>query len=134
MGKKMASLIITAALMLPLLVSCGDTAEKYPGEKNVEFNFTEGFIINVSDDDRQYVKCAVMLEVNDAKLLPVLTERQNRLRDHVVDLISARTKDEVRQTSVKDAILTDLVTLVNEALNTESVMAAYFTEYTPIRQ
>ncbi|MDR1669699.1 MAG: flagellar basal body-associated FliL family protein [Oscillospiraceae bacterium] len=134
MGRKIAALCLLAVMAMTLLASCGEKAEAYTGQKNVNFSFDEPFIANVSDEPRQYVKCAIMLEISDEKLLEELTAKQHRIRGFVYDLIGARTNEQVRDIAEKSTILAEFIALANAEFNTDAIVAAYFTEFTPVRQ
>ncbi len=128
--KKLAALI----LALLLLASCGAKEEQFPGQNYVSFPLEEVFTVNVSDDARQYVRCAITLELQDETLVADLTAKQHRINGYITDAISMRTTAQVRDPNEKAVILTEIVAGINREFNTESVMKAYFTEFTTVRQ
>lgn len=129
----MRKIALAFILMLPLLASCGKEEAGYAGKDYIPFPLTGDFIVNVTDE-RQYVKCSITLELQDDSLVADLTEKQYRISEYITNAIGSRTAEQVKNPAERKSILAEIVAGINTEFNTKTVMDAFFTTFTTVRQ
>ncbi len=130
----MRKMALAFILMLPLLASCSKEEAGYEGKDYIPFPLVGDFIVNVQDDSRQYVKCSITLELQDESLVADLTEKQYRVSAYITNAIGSKTAAQVKDPAERNLILAEIVSGINTEFNTKTVMRAFFTTFTTVRQ
>lgn len=86
-------------------------------------------VVNLSGQDRRYLRVGVSLGVSDPKQVKELDEHKSQLLDLVISVFSAADVEELTSDEGKTEIKHELVKRMHEELHLESVVRVYFTEF-----
>lgn len=85
------------------------------------------FTVNLKDSNyRRYIRTEITLETNQKKVVGELTEKDYRIRDKVIGILS---KKNVSDLSDKEALKHELIGAINEDLVNGEVVGIYFEEF-----
>ncbi len=88
------------------------------------------FVVNLLDNHGgRYLKVVIQLEIQDDKTLPEFNASKPRLRDAVIDLISAKSYKELMEPGGKQQLRDELLLRLNANLKEGKVAKIYFTEF-----
>lgn len=88
------------------------------------------FVVNLMDNNgERYLKLALQLEITDAKGVAELDQLKPKLRDNVLDLLSAKSFKELMDMPGKQRLREEIAMRLNAFLTTAKVSKVYFTEF-----
>jgi len=88
------------------------------------------FIINLRDANAErYLKLVIQLEISDPQGVKELDLLKPKLRDNILDLLSAKTYQELMDVAGKQRLREEIAMRLNSFLNTTKVSRVYFTEF-----
>lgn len=107
----------------------GDVVKKEPALVSAMYAM-EPFVVNLMDDQGgRYLKAVIQLEVNDEKIVPELNRIKPKLRDAVLDLLSAKSFKDLMDPSGKQQLRDEVVLRLNAHLTEGKVLKVFFTEF-----
>lgn len=90
----------------------------------------EPFIVNLIDNTgERYLKVVIQLEVSHQNCLTELDLLKPRLRDSILDLLSAKSPRDLLDINGKQRLREEIITRLNTFLTTGKVVRVYFTEF-----
>ncbi|MCX7817087.1 MAG: flagellar basal body-associated FliL family protein [Syntrophales bacterium] len=90
----------------------------------------EPFIVNLQDTNGdRYLKLVLQLEVSDPEGVKELNLLKPKLRDNILDLLSAKTYRELMDVTGKQRLKEEITLRINSFLTTTKVSRVYFTEF-----
>jgi flagellar FliL protein len=90
----------------------------------------EAFIVNIADGNgERYLKLVIQLEVSDQAIIPELEQLKPKLRDTILDLLTAKTHKDIMDLSGKQRLREDIAGRVNNILSKGKVTKVYFTDF-----
>lgn len=90
----------------------------------------EAFIVNIADGNgERYLKLVIQLEVSDQTIIPELEQLKPKLRDTILDLLTAKTHKDIMDLSGKQRLREDIAGRVNNILSKGKVTKVYFTDF-----
>ncbi len=90
----------------------------------------EPFIVNLLDNQgERYLKVAMQLEVSDQTAIAELEQLKPKLRDNVLDLLTAKTYSELIDLPGKQRLREELATRLNSYLTKGKIAKVYFTDF-----
>jgi flagellar FliL protein len=88
------------------------------------------FIVNLADNSSErYLKVAMQFEVAGQKDPKALDELKPKLRDSILDILTAKSSGELMDINGKQRLRDDIVIKLNSLLSTGKVKRVYFTEF-----
>ena len=88
------------------------------------------FIANLSDrDGGRYIKTTIQLEFAGAEPPDWLDKRMPQVRDMILTLLTSKSFDDIRTPEGKQLLRDEIILRANQALQSESVTAVYFTDF-----
>jgi len=89
----------------------------------------EPFIVNLIDNGgERYLKTAIQLEVSQQDTVAELEQLKPKLRDSILDLLSAKSYNDLMDMGGKQRLRDEIVLRLNSFLTTGKVDRVYFTE------
>lgn len=89
----------------------------------------EPFIVNLTDNNgERYLKLVMQLEISGKECVPELDQLTPKLRDTVLDLLSAKSYNDIIGIGAKQRLRDELIMRINRFLTTGEVYKVYFTE------
>jgi flagellar protein FliL len=90
----------------------------------------EPFIVNLADNQgERYLKLVMQMEVSDLTVSPQLDQLKPKLRDNILDLLTAKTYTELMETGGKQRLRDEIVIRLNSFLTKGKIVRVYFTEF-----
>jgi flagellar protein FliL len=110
------------------------SADKKPAEQTKQtvaiFWPLDAFIVNLIDNEgERYLKVVMQLEASDQSAVDELNLLKPKVRDNILDLLSAKTYKEMMDPIGKQRLRDEIVLRVNGYLTKGKVLKAYFTEF-----
>ena len=142
--KKPIMKIVVIALSLVVVVAVGVAGAVYflggyGGEKKVAPQPRpaigalwpmEPFIVNLLDNQgERYLKVIMQLEVSDQLVIAELDLLKPKLRDNVLDLLSAKAYNDLIDLAGKQRLRDELATRLNSFLRKGKIVKVYFTDF-----
>ncbi len=88
------------------------------------------FIVNLIDNEgERYLKVVMQLELSDQPALEELNLLKPKLRDNILDLLSAKTYKEMMDPIGKQRLRDEIVLRANGYLTKGKILKVYFTEF-----
>lgn len=88
------------------------------------------FIVNLIDNDgERYLKVVLQLELTDQPAVEELNLLKPKLRDNILDLLSAKTYKEMMDPIGKQRLRDEIVLRANGYLTKGKILKVYFTEF-----
>lgn len=88
------------------------------------------FVVNLlSESGNRFLKVALDLELNDAKLQPEMDHKKSMIRDIVIRTFSSKTFEEISTLKGKDKLKEEVLDKINENLSDGYVKNIYFTDF-----
>lgn len=89
----------------------------------------EPFIVNLTDNGgERYLKAVIQLEVSQPATVTELEQLRPKLRDSVLDLLSAKSYQDLMDTAGKQRLREEIITRLNSFLTSGRVDRIYFTD------
>jgi flagellar FliL protein len=90
----------------------------------------EPFIVNLLDNQgERYLKIIMQLEVSNQLVVAELEQLKPKLRDNVLDLLTAKTYSELMDMGGKQRLRDEVAVRVNSYLTKGKVAKVYFTDF-----
>jgi flagellar FliL protein len=90
----------------------------------------EPFIVNLLDNQgERYLKIIMQLEVSNQLVVADLEQLKPKLRDNVLDLLTAKTYSELMDMGGKQRLRDEVAVRVNSYLTKGKVVKVYFTDF-----
>jgi flagellar protein FliL len=90
----------------------------------------EPFIINLQDNQgERYLKLIVQLEISDPLGVKELDMLKPKMRDNILDLLSAKTYKELMDVGGKQRLREEIMMRLNSIVSTAKISKVYFTEF-----
>jgi flagellar FliL protein len=90
----------------------------------------EPFIVNLADNQGdRYLKVTLELEISDAACLPELNQIKAKLRDNILDLLTAKTYKDLMDIAGKQRLRDEIGMRLNSFMGTCKVTKVYITEF-----
>ena len=88
------------------------------------------FVVNLlSESGNRFLKVAVDLELNDAKLQPEMDQKKYLVRDIIIRTFSSKTFEEISTLKGKDKLKEEVLNKINENLSDGYIKNIYFTDF-----
>lgn len=88
------------------------------------------FIVNLADNQgERYLKVVMQLEVSDPTITSQLEQLKPKLRDNVMDLLTAKTYSELMDVGGKQRLRDEIALRLNSFLAKGGIAKVYFTEF-----
>ena len=88
------------------------------------------FIVNLSDNQgERYLKIVIEIEVSDQSVVPELELLKPKLRDNMLDLLTAKSFNELMDVGGKQRLRDEIVVRLNSFLVKGKIVQVYFTEF-----
>lgn len=141
-GPGMKMLIIAGGLVLLLGVggyfgytmvfqekkSAKSTPKENKGKEKMTLVSMEPFILNLADPGR-HLKVALQFELNDEKDELKVKERNPKLRDMIIMLLSSKSVDSVSSAEGKFQLKDEILLRANQTMDKELFKNVYFTDF-----
>lgn len=90
----------------------------------------DAFVVNIIDaNTERYLKLVVQLEVSDPTVITELEQIKPKLRDSILDLLTAKTYKDLMDLSGKQRLREDIAGRINNILTKGKVTKVYFTDF-----
>lgn len=90
----------------------------------------EPFIVNLMDNNGdRYLKAVIQLELSDPTAIPELEQLKPKLRDNVLDLLSAKSYKDLMETGGKERLREEIAMRLSSFMTKGKVIKVYFTEF-----
>lgn len=90
----------------------------------------EPFIVNLRDNNgERYLKVVLQLEVSQPAVVSELDLLKPKLRDSTLDLLGAKSYQELQDLSGKQKLRDDIMIRLNSFLTSGKIVRIYFTEF-----
>ena len=90
----------------------------------------EPFIVNLADNNgERYLKVTIELEVTDKKIIEELNILKPKLRDNVLDLLTAKSYKDLVDMVGKQRLRDEIQMRLNSYLSGGKITKVYFTEF-----
>ena len=90
----------------------------------------EPYIVNLRDNNgERYLKVVLQLEMSNPELLSELNLLKPKLRDSTLDLLSAKSYQELQEFSGKQKLREDIMIRLNSFLTSGKIVRIYFTDF-----
>ena len=117
-------------LLLKQKPAATDQAKTAPKPQVSVFFPMEPFIVNLIDNEgERYLKVVMQLELSDMKMVEEFKMLNPKLRDTVLDLLSAKTYKEMMDPLGKQRLREEIVVRMNMIATQGKVLKVYFTEF-----
>ncbi len=88
------------------------------------------FVVNLlSESGNRFLKVALDLELNDAKLQPEMDHKKSMIRDIIIRTFSSKSFEEISTLKGKDKLKEEVLDKINENLSDGYVKNIYFTDF-----
>jgi len=88
------------------------------------------FIVNLADNQgERYLKVVMQLEVSDPTIPAQLEQLKPKLRDNVMDLLTAKSYAELMESGGKQRLRDEIMLRLNSFLTKGGIVRVYFTEF-----
>ena len=133
--KKKKIVIILAVLVMAaaayfLFAAGGGSGNGKSGGKETEYVYAvkASFVTNVKDSVKLF-KATIVLVADEGGLDTFFKEKQCIIRDVVLFELRDLTEEDIRSPDIMDRLRTSLPASLNAALETESIISVYFTDF-----
>ena len=90
----------------------------------------EPFIVNLLDNQgERYLKIVMQLEISDQTVVAELEQLKPKLRDNVLDLLTAKTYSELIDIGGKQRLRDEIAMRLNSYLTKGKIVKVYFTDF-----
>lgn len=90
----------------------------------------EPFIVNLADNQgERYLKVVMQMEVSDMTVSVEMDQLKPKLRDNILDLLTAKTYSELMDMGGKQRLRDEIVTRLNSFITKGKIVRVYFTEF-----
>jgi flagellar FliL protein len=90
----------------------------------------EPFVINLQDNQgERYLKLVIQLEISDPLGVKELDLLKPKMRDNILDLLSAKTLKELMDTGGKQRLREEIMMRLNSIVMTSKITKIYFTDF-----
>ncbi|MFB3925568.1 MAG: flagellar basal body-associated FliL family protein [Syntrophales bacterium] len=90
----------------------------------------EPFIVNLIDNNgERYLKISIELEVSDKNIIPEMNKLKPKLRDNVLDLLTAKSYKDLVDMVGKQRLRDEIMMRLNSFLVGGKIVKVYFTEF-----
>lgn len=90
----------------------------------------EALVVNPANTyGKRYLMVEISLELANKEHIPLLEANSMKLKQGLLDALSARTVDQLVDTSLRSEIRQELSDIINETIEVPSVRNLYFTKY-----
>ena len=90
----------------------------------------EPYIVNLRDNNgERYLKVVLQLEMSTPELLTELNLLKPKLRDSTLDLLSAKSYQELQEFGGKQKLREDIMIRLNSFLTSGKIVRIYFTDF-----
>lgn len=131
-----AALVVLGAGTFGALYFLGHmgSAKKAPAQENRpligQMWSIDPFIVNLADNQgERYLKVVMQLELADASIAAQLDQLKPKLRDNVMDLLTAKTYAELMEAGGKQRLRDEIALRLNSFLTKGGITKVYFTEF-----
>jgi flagellar FliL protein len=88
------------------------------------------FIVNLADNQgERYLKVVMQLELSDPLVTAEVEMLKPRIRDNILDLLTAKTYSDLMEPAGKQRLRDEIVLRVNSFLTKGKIVKVYFTEF-----
>jgi flagellar FliL protein len=88
------------------------------------------FIVNLADNQgERYLKVVMQLELSDPLVTAEVEILKPRIRDNILDLLTAKTYSDLMESAGKQHLRDEIVLRVNSFLTKGKIVKVYFTEF-----
>jgi flagellar FliL protein len=90
----------------------------------------ETFIVNLADPrGKKYLKTKLELELDNPMVVQEIDQRLPQFRDTVLTILSSKSFEDVRQLEGKYQLRAEIMTMLNQFLQSGEITNIYFTEF-----
>ncbi len=128
MPKKCFALFAALILMFTL-AGCEPKPESFPGQATIPYDVGDKFIVNITDDSKKYISCAVTLDVSSEDDVKVLTEKNHWVRDTVIAVIRTKTDAQLEAADAMEVVGQEIGERITQEFQLSGVFRVSFKEY-----
>ncbi len=130
-GAVVLILVVGGALAVFYLMQGSSKKESAAKEQPVAAVWAmEPFIVNLVDNNgERYLKVSIELEISDKNILPELNKLKPKLRDNVLDLLTAKSYKDLVDMVGKQRLRDEIMMRLNSFLTGGKITKVYFTEF-----
>jgi flagellar basal body-associated protein FliL len=107
----------------------GVAAAKVAPEEGVVVKLENELTLNLAGDETHYLRVGIALVLEKGVVAKTMTEELPIAADVVIDVLSAKTPEELRQADAKTQLKAELSERVREAYHDEKVVRVVFTSF-----
>ncbi|MCF8061227.1 MAG: flagellar basal body-associated FliL family protein [Deltaproteobacteria bacterium] len=90
----------------------------------------ETFVVNLADErGKKYLKTRLELELDGDMVVTEIDQRLPQFRDTILTILSSKSFEDVRQLEGKYQLRAEIMTMLNQFLNSGKITNIYFTEF-----
>lgn len=90
----------------------------------------ETFIVNlIGDRGKSYLKAKIELELDNERLAAEIDKRLPQFRDAILTMLSSKTNDDIKTLEGKFQLRAEIISTLNQYLQTGKVLNVYFTDF-----
>jgi flagellar FliL protein len=90
----------------------------------------ETFIVNlIGGRGKSYLKAKIELELDNEKLVVEIDKRLPQFRDAILTMLSSKTHDDIKTLEGKFQLRAEIISTLNQYLQTGKVLNVYFTDF-----
>lgn len=125
------AILIAAGVLAALYLKDSSKKEKAVKEQPVAVVWAmEPYIVNLVDNNgERYLKIAIELEISDKNIIPELNKLKPKLRDNVLDLLTAKSYKDLVDIVGKQRLRDEIMMRLNSFLTGGKIVKVYFTEF-----
>jgi flagellar FliL protein len=134
-GVVLLVIVVAGVLGGVLYMTKGKEVKKQPAEEQHRpltgtMWAMEPFIVNLMDNNGdRYLKAVIQLELSDPTTVPELEQLKPKLRDNVLDLLSAKSYKDLMEMGGKERLREELAMRLSSFMTKRKVVKVYFTEF-----
>lgn len=90
----------------------------------------EQLVVNpAKTNGKRYLLVEINLELNDIEHIPLIEENSPRIKQRMIDALSAKTVTQLTSVDLREGLRSELSGIINSAIGENSVRNLYFTKY-----
>ncbi len=126
---RVACLALSVFVICPLLASCGDSGEKYPGQKAVTYEVNAAdkpIVINVLENDKKFLSVVVTIDITNKDDVKLLTEKNHWIRDTIIEIGRKKTLENLQSADIMETYGNEIAEAISQQFSISSIYKVSF--------